>query len=395
MDKSLAASVRNRRLVWQKAREAGLANSHRWLGLAAMVACLCLSACAAGAPTPLPPPTGLDPTHFLQTRVPQVLTESAATQAALPTLAATSTGSGAGTPAETPAATPPLTRTPTPLPTPTSTPTVGPTPRPTLVLSNFPNPPAAFGGDPHFFFSRPVGSGGNVFVASSYRYGDTGGQFETHHGVEFGNPQGTPLVAVAPGSIYYVGDDLTQAFGAQPDFYGNLVVLQLAQTWHDHTVYALYGHMDQVQVQTGQNVNTGDLLGTVGQTGVAFGPHLHLEVRLDNPQDYWSTVNPELWLAPGAGTGTLVIRVVNEKRQYLPGVRVDILCRDGAKRYLATYWDPGVNPDPVYGENAAMTDVPAGKCHVQATIFGKDVAGDAYVAAGGIGFVELRGSRSP
>jgi hypothetical protein len=245
------------------------------------------------------------------------------------------------------------------------------------------------------FFDRPVGAGGNVFVASNYRYGDTNGTFETHHGVEFGNPLGTPLVAVAPGTVYYAGDDLSQVFGSHLDFYGNLVVIQAAQTWRGHTVYTLYGHMDQVQVQAGQNVTTGDVLGTVGQTGVAFGPHLHFEVRLDNPQDYWSTVNPELWLTPASGTGTLVVRVVNEKKQFLPGVRVDLRCGDGGKRYLMTYWDPGVKPDPVYGENAAMTDVPAGNCHLKATLFGKTVEGDARVTAGGLTFVKLAGSRSP
>jgi hypothetical protein len=263
------------------------------------------------------------------------------------------------------------------------------------VLSNFPYPPVAFGGEPHFFMNRPIGAGGNVFAASTYRYGDTNGSFETHHGVEFGNPQGAPVVAVAPGTIYYAGDDLSQTFGTHLNFYGNLVILQLAQPWRGHTVYALYGHLDQVPVQAGQNVNSGDGLGTVGDTGVAFGPHLHFEVRLDNPQDYWSTVNPELWLTPAGGAGTLIVRVVNEKKQFLPGVRIDMRCGDGGKRYLMTYWDPGVKPDPVYGENGAMTDIPAGTCHLKTVLFGKTVETDANITAGGVTFVKLAGSRTP
>jgi murein DD-endopeptidase MepM/ murein hydrolase activator NlpD len=375
-------------------------------GLGLAVAAVWLSACAAETPTPLPPPTGLNPTHFLQTRIPQVLTENAATLTAQPTptrtltptrtrtLTVTRTPTLTLTPESTP--TPAFTDTPVPTvtPTPTLSPTAGPSPRPTIVLSNFPYPPVAFGGEPHFFLNRPV-SGGNVFPASSYRFGDTNGSFETHHGVEFGNPQGTALVAAAPGTIYYAGDDQSRMFGSHLNFYGNLVILQLAQTWRGRTVYALYGHMDQVQVQTGQSVNTGDALGTVGYTGVAYGPHLHLEVRLDNPEDYWSAVNPELWLAPAGGSGTLALRVVNEKKQFLPGVRVDIRCGDNGKRYLVTYWDPGAKSDPVYGENAAMTDVPAGYCQLKTVLFGKPLEANAYIKAGEITFVKLAGSRTP
>jgi murein DD-endopeptidase MepM/ murein hydrolase activator NlpD len=281
---------------------------------------------------------------------------------------------------------------PTDTPTPEATATIAPSPYPTLALANFPLPPASFSGDPHFFFRRPIGEGGNVFIASSYRYGSTySHRFETHHGVEFANPSSTPLVAVAAGIIYHAGDDLSQAFGPSTNFYGHLVVLQLAEPWFGHTVYALYGHMEHVFVQAGQAVNAGDLLGTVGSTGIALGPHLHLEVRLDNPTSYWDTRNPELWLAPiNPNYGTVAVRVTNELSQYLPGMRVGLMCSDGAFRYLDTYWDPGVNPDDVYGENAAMTDIPAGPCHFETTIAGNKVETTETIAGGGVTFVWLR-----
>jgi murein DD-endopeptidase MepM/ murein hydrolase activator NlpD len=346
------------------------------------VFCLLLAACAsAAAPTSTPAPSpivspGLNPTDFLNTRVPQVLTENAA----LPT--------------QTPTSAPQISVTPDPptsTPLPTETPTRTPSPYPTLRLSNFPTPPATEGGEPHFYLARPVGEGGNPFIASTYRYGSTyNHRFETHHGVEFANNAGAPLVAAAPGLVYYAGNDSAEKYGPELNFYGNLVVVQLAQPWETHTVYALYGHMDQVLVTAGQVVNTGDWLGTVGATGVALGAHLHFEVRLDNPASYWDTRNPELWLAPLNGGGAAAVRVTNENRQYLPGLRVGLLCSDGAYRFLDTYWDPGVNPDPVFGENAAMTDLPTGICNFETEIDGQKVKASATIEAGRVASVWLR-----
>ncbi len=346
------------------------------LGLLYCVVCILGAACAPAAVTT--PPPGLNPTDFLGTRVLEVLTENAATLTAAPTA--------------TPTATATVTRTPLPSQTPTITLTPAATPYPTPKLSNFPAPPLKFQGDPHFFFGRPIGPGGNVFIASSYRYGSTNQHaFATHHGVEFPNDTGIPLVAVAPGVVYYAGTDLAQTFGPDPNFYGNLVVLQLSDAWLGHTVYALYGHMDTVAVQAGQPVSAGDLVGTVGSTGIARGPHLHLEVRLDRPESYWDSRNPELWLRPvNANFGTVAVRVTDDKARYLPGMRVGFTCSDGAFRYLDTYWDNGVNPDDLYGENAAMTDVPAGVCNFETEIFGKKVKQSLTVQAGTVNFVWLR-----
>jgi hypothetical protein len=247
------------------------------------------------------------------------------------------------------------------------------------------------GGASHFY----LGSLGGGFISSSYRYGSVGpGQFfAPHHGVDFSLPGGSNLVAVAAGTIYYAGNDLERLFGPQNDFYGNLVVLQLAQGYNGRAVYALYGHMDQVAVQTGQAVGAGEVLGTVGATGVALGAHPHLEVRLDNPDSYWNTRNPELWLAPGGGLGTLAVRVTNAAGFYLPGVRVDFVCGDAAPRYMETYWYSGVNPDDGYGENAAMMNLPPGYCDLEATVAGeKIVYKDALVSPGEVSFVVMTGN---
>ncbi|MBL8046912.1 MAG: peptidoglycan DD-metalloendopeptidase family protein [Anaerolineales bacterium] len=341
---------------------------------------LLLAACAPQTPTA---PAGPSGTQFVQTRVAQILTESALTPFT-PPFVATSTP-------EPSTATPTFTPTPAASDTPTITPTATEPPIPTLDLSRFPKPPELFAGEPHLWLARPIGGGGNVFIASNYRYGSTfNNQLETHHGVEFANPTGVPVVAVGPGTVYYAGGDAERQFGPQTNFYGNLVVLQLAQTLNARPVFALYGHLDQVLVTTGQAVNTGETLGTVGSSGVAYGPHLHFEVRVDNGDSYWSTRNPELWLVPGTGRAALAVRITNERGQHLPGTRVVFTCSDGAPRVLDTYWDPGVTPDDAYGENAAMTDVPAGYCKFEAPFKGQTLTAETTLLPDTLNFVWLK-----
>jgi murein DD-endopeptidase MepM/ murein hydrolase activator NlpD len=56
---------------------------------------------------------------------------------------------------------------------------------------------------------------------------------------------------------------------------------------HPYGVRTMYAHLSRIAVRVGQHVRTGGLLGRVGSTGVATGPHLHFEVRVRN-----AAVNP-------------------------------------------------------------------------------------------------------
>jgi murein DD-endopeptidase MepM/ murein hydrolase activator NlpD len=156
----------------------------------------------------------------------------------------------------------------------------------------------------------------------------------------------------------------------QSNFYGNLVAVRLAQTVGGQPVFILHGHMSSVSVEPGQYVHTGELLGHVGGTGAALGgPHLHFEVRVGY-NDYLSTRNPELWLRPFAQWGTLVGRVVDAQGRLVPlaAVAVRPVRVDGdqfVSRYLTTYASETVNPDPVYGENFVVMDLPPGSYEVQ------------------------------
>lgn len=251
------------------------------------------------------------------------------------------------------------TRTPTPLPT-----VVPPTVDPAGPTWTPPAPDPARQVQDHYYLRRPTSDTAVNWADRTYPYGGTsGGRLQTHKGVEFVNPRGTPIYATAPGLVVHAGDDTTMVFGPNPNYYGNLVVLQ-----HDFTapdgqpVFTLYGHMDRVTVQTGQRVDVGQELGTIGATGIAQGPHLHFEVRVGNPFDFGATRNPELWIRPYPNYGTLAGLVTDAagNRLYEVTLTVEAVHNDDFIRYAFSYADDSVNSDPVIGENFTLGDLPAG-----------------------------------
>jgi murein DD-endopeptidase MepM/ murein hydrolase activator NlpD len=111
-------------------------------------------------------------------------------------------------------------------------------------------------------------------------------------------------------------------------------------------------------VLTGQTVQTGDILGEVGGTGVAQGPHLHLEVRVGDFHSFDATRNPELWMRPYPGFGTLAGRVTDADGNILYEVTLRVESTD-ISRYTFSYADTSVNSDPAFGENYTLGDLPA------------------------------------
>jgi len=79
----------------------------------------------------------------------------------------------------------------------------------------------------HYHFVRPISDDNVNYADRTYPYGGTsGGKLQVHHGVDLVNPQGTLIMAAGDGVVFYAGDDLTTVFGAYPNYYGNLVVIQ-------------------------------------------------------------------------------------------------------------------------------------------------------------------------
>jgi len=275
------------------------------------------------------------------------------------------------------------TRTLTPFPTNTRRPTQTPRPTetvpPTLIASPSPTNPAedpnntppptwtpppddpATHIDDHYHLYRPIGDGGTNYADRTYAYGGTsGGQYQVHHGIDLQNPGGTPILSAGSGTVFYAGDDLTTMFGPTNAYYGNLVVIEHNFRAPDgQPVYSLYGHMERIDVQMGQAVEPGVQLGVVGGTGVAFGPHLHFEVRVGDAYSFAATRNPDLWIFPYRGFGTLAGRVTDASGTPLYSVTIQIRSIR-VTRYAFSYADNSVNGDTVFGENFAMGDIPAG-----------------------------------
>jgi murein DD-endopeptidase MepM/ murein hydrolase activator NlpD len=84
-----------------------------------------------------------------------------------------------------------------------------------------------------------------------------------HKGVDFAAPSGTPIQAA--------GDGVVEVAGWQGS-YGNYVRIRHAANYS-----TAYGHMSRIGVKAGQRVKQGQVVGSVGSTGVSTGPHLHYE----------------------------------------------------------------------------------------------------------------------
>ncbi len=93
-----------------------------------------------------------------------------------------------------------------------------------------------------------------------------------HTGVDISAPRGTPVRAPAAGKVVRVY--------LKPNMrYGQFVILQ-----HGPKLFSLYGHLQQVNIKLGQTLKQGQILGTVGVTGAAGYPHLHIEALEQLPR---------------------------------------------------------------------------------------------------------------
>lgn len=91
------------------------------------------------------------------------------------------------------------------------------------------------------------------------------GTLQPHNGIDFGADTGTPIRASIPGKVLIANDE--------NDGFGNKIVIENGEY---RTIYA---HLQDLSVTPGSTVNAGEVIGTVGSTGLSTAPHLHFEIH--------------------------------------------------------------------------------------------------------------------
>jgi len=112
-----------------------------------------------------------------------------------------------------------------------------------------------------------------------YRNAPTRGASRNHQGIDISGPVGTPIYATADGIV-----GRAQWLGG----YGKFVEIN-----HGNAVQTRYGHLSAMNVEPGQRIRKGEILGYMGSTGRSTGSHLHYEVRIAG-----EAINPTAFLAP-------------------------------------------------------------------------------------------------
>ena len=129
--------------------------------------------------------------------------------------------------------------------------------------------------------TSPYGYRGDVYNANGIKVASAG----LHAGIDISCEGGKPVIAVADGIVKFQGVD-----GGS----GNMVELQ-----HDDGIISKYCHLSTIEVESGQEVVQGQIIGRVGMTGAATGNHLHFGIidsknTPQNPEMFVSALNPRL-----------------------------------------------------------------------------------------------------
>ena len=122
-------------------------------------------------------------------------------------------------------------------------------------------------------------------------FGEYGSWSRYHTGLDFRASYGAPIRAVKAGVVLYAGNS--------GDWAGNHVAIK-----HADGMTTMSSHMSSMAVSAGQTVSAGQVIGHVGQTGRAFGAHLHFELYPAGVKygDVYKAINPQPWLAANGVT---------------------------------------------------------------------------------------------
>ena len=244
----------------------------------------------------------------------------------------------------------------------------------------------------HFYFARPIAADQINWPSQNYRYGGEFFQDVVHTGVDIPAPQGTPVLAAGPGKVIWAGYGAYRGGVDPTDPYGLAVVIRHDFGYQGQVLFTVYGHLDQVDVAEGQVVQTGDLLGLVGETGRVTGPHLHFEVRLGE-NSFFSTRNPELWIVPPIGWGVLAGQVLDSNGRLVDAQPFVITSTTTGQNWFSRSYGSSrpVNSDLYYQENFVVGDLPAGNYLIRVGYAGLSFSEEVEIFPGQVSYFYFYG----
>lgn len=133
----------------------------------------------------------------------------------------------------------------------------------------------------------------NITSGFGYRRDPFNGHAAMHAGLDFKGAVGSPIFAAAEGRVTFAG---------WKSGYG-----QAIEITHGNGMLTRYAHLSRIGVKVGQDVDAGDTIGGLGNTGRSTGPHLHFEVRINdravNPRPFLEAAPDVLKEVRRTGTG--------------------------------------------------------------------------------------------
>lgn len=240
-----------------------------------------------------------------------------------------------------------------------------------------------------FPLSLPIGPSGRDTIDPNERFGQPQKQQLAQNGVDFVNSAGTLVLAAAPGRVLHAGADAKGQFSPSAELYGLVVVMEHSLPGYAQSVYTLYAHLSQVDVEPGQQLDVGETLGLVGSTGHTTGSELHFEVRYgENTHD--NARNPELWLIQfdddgETANGALAGRILDENGDLVDvNVVVQPLGEANANPMdLHPYVDKRLRLQPPWGEAFAVGNLPPGEYKISFALPGLGYQSDVIEVVSG------------
>ncbi len=222
------------------------------------------------------------------------------------------------------------------------------------------------------------------------------GRYVLHNGIDLQSTMGDLVRASVNGDVVFAGTDPHNrlAYSFDRPFYGKAVVIRLDRRLPtpdgDQDIFLLLGHLQDVYVQAGTTVTETDIVGSVGQTGIAIGPHLHMEVRV-GANRYQNAVNPLLWIKPPRGRGVLAIRLVSADGRIWESAHIYLTHADSntalhTQNYRVAN---GIQYDPYWGETTAVSNLAPGLYTLRTSLHGEQLTAQVRIEQGKTTFVTM------